>query len=346
MKRSLVTGASGQAGSYLCEHLLTLGREVFAMVRRNTSFIPEKSFLADCLSNNNFHLVKGDVTDPFSLEQLCEDVHPHELYNCAAQSHVGESWRYPLQTVDATGKGALNCLEILRKTSPSCRFVQFSSSEMFGLARQVPQNEDTPFYPRSPYGCAKTFAHHMTVNYRESYDMFACSAILFNMESPRRGSDFVTQKIAQSVARIRKQLDDGSEVTPLMLGNVQAKRDWNDVRYSMAMVVKMLERDTPEDYVIGSGKTNKVITFLLQALNVAGIKITSADEDERLWHGEHLIVAIDQKLKRPAEVPLLIADAAKAKHDLGYEPDLKDFSDLVKEMVQAAMNSHGVLQSA
>jgi GDPmannose 4,6-dehydratase len=323
--RSFVTGASGQAGSYLVEHLLTLGREVFAMVRRNTSFIPETSFLKDCLTNPKFHIVKGDLTDPWSLERLMEEIHPHEFYNAGAQSHVHESWAYPLATVDATAKGPLHCLEVIRKVVPACRFVQFSSSEIFGMAKECPQNENTPFYPRSPYGVSKLFGHWMTVNYRESYDLFACNAILFNMESPRRGPNFVTQKIAQGVAKIATQLELGEKPTPLALGNLTARRDWNDARRSVQTVVKILELEKPQDFVIGSGRTHSVAEFVDTAFRAADI------ED---W-GDYVVT--DPQFIRPAEVPLLCADPRKAVQILGYDPLAQKFEALVAEMVQAAM---------
>lgn len=337
MKRALVTGASGQAGSYLCEYLLSLGYEVFAMVRRNTSFVPEKSWLKECVTNGNFHICKGDVTDPFSIEQVFEDIHPHQCYHAAAQSDVGESWRYPLHTVDATAKGTLHVLEVIHKVCPSCRFVQFSTSEIFGMVRESPQNEQTPFYPRSPYGIAKSFAHYMTVNYRESYDLFACNAILFNMESPRRGSNFVTQKIAQGVTRIATQLELGEEITPLTLGNLDAKRDWNDARRSVRTVVKMLEQSSPTDYVIGSGVAHSVRQFVECALTAAGIDGWEKQGDEYFSDAGDRIVTTDKQFIRPAEVPLLIADSRKAQAELGYEPAKQNFAALVEEMVHAAM---------
>jgi len=337
MKRSLITGASGQAGSFLCEHLLSLDREVFAMVRRNTSFVVEKSWLKDCVANKNFHICKGDVTDPFSIEQVFEDTHPHECYHAAAQSDVGESWRYPLHTIDATAKGTIHVLEVIRKVCPSCRFVQFSSSEIFGMARETPQNEQTPFYPRSPYGIAKVFAHHMTVNYRESYDLFACNAILFNMESPRRGPTFVTQKIAQGVARIATALEIDDNIPVLKLGNLEAKRDWNDVRTSVRTVVKMLENSEPSDYVIGSGETHSVREFLEMALNAAEVDDWRRHGDDYFSGDHELIVTVDKEFKRPAEVPLLCANPDKAVLELGYRPFEQDFKALVTEMVQAAM---------
>lgn len=340
--RAFITGASGQAGSYLCDYLLSQpNTDVFGMVRRNTSFIAEKSFLAAHLSNPRFHLVKGDVTDPYSLERLLEESHPHQFYNTAAQSHVGESWDYPLATVDATAKGPLHCLEMIRRVVPSCKFVQFSSSELFGMAKECPQNENTPFYPRSPYGVSKLFGHWMTVNYRESYDLFACNAILFNMESPRRGANFVTQKIAQGVARIVTQLELGEKITPLTLGNLEAKRDWNDARRSVRTVVKMLEQDQPQDYVIGSGVTHSVREFVEAALNAVDIFFWEKRGDEYFstagdLAGE-LLVTTDKQFIRPAEVPLLRADPSKAVNELAYQPLEQDFDELVVEMVEAAM---------
>lgn len=332
--RSLITGVSGQCGSYLAEHLLEKGHEVFGMVRRNTSFIPEKSFIAGCLSNPKFHLVKGDVVDPYSLERLLEEIRPAHIYNTAAQSHVHESWTYPISTVDSTAKGVLHCLEVIRKTVPSCKFAQFSSSELFGATKITPQNEQTPFYPRSPYAVSKLFGYWMTVNYRESYDLFACNAILFNMESPRRGANFVTQKIAQGVARIRHQLENHERVAPLVLGNLEAKRDWNDARVSVRAVVRMLERETPADYVIGSGRSHSVREFLENALEAAGIYYIP--RGDQYFREDQLIVTTDKTLLRPAEVPLLVADSTKARNELGYDPSTQDFRKLVNEMVESA----------
>jgi GDPmannose 4,6-dehydratase len=329
MKRALITGATGQCGSYLSEHLLDLGYQVYAMVRRNTCFTPEKSLLKRCLTHPNFHLVKGDVTDPYSLERLANEIHPDELYNAAAQSHVGESWEYPIATVDATAKGVLHCLEIIRKVVPYCKFLQFSSSELFGMVRETPQNEATPFYPRSPYGVSKLFGYWMTINYRESYDLFCCNAILFNMESPRRGSAFVTQKIAQGVARIARDLKKGLTPEPLVLGNLQAKRDWNDARYSVTMLPKILAREKPEDYVIGSGVAHSISDFLTLAFAAVGI------DDYKDY------VKTSAEFVRPAEVNMLLADPSKAKQDLGYDPTQQDFNNLVKEMVRNAQLAYG-----
>lgn len=335
--RAFITGATGQAGSYLCEHLLEKGYDVYAMVRRNTSFVPETSFLAGCLPNPKFHIVKGDVTDPFSLERLMEEIHPHHFYNAAAQSHVGESWEYPIHTVDATAKGVLHALEVIRKSVPSCKFLQFSSSELFGATKITPQNEQTPFYPRSPYGVSKLFGYWMTVNYRESYDLFACNAILFNMESPRRGANFVTQKIAQGVARIEKQINREERITPLVLGNLDAKRDWNDARVSMRAVVAMLERDQPGDYVIGSGTSHSVREFLERAFAYAGIELRK--DGDQYFYNDRLTVTTDKTLLRPAEVPLLVADSTKAQKELGYDPSGQDFGKLINEMVKAAYDT-------
>lgn len=333
--KAFVTGATGQAGSYLCEYLLARGYSVYAMVRRNASFLPEKSFLAECLKDENFHIVKGDVTDPWSMERLMEEIHPHHFYNAAAQSHVHESWTYPIATVDSTAKGVLNCLEVIRKSCPSCKFAQFSSSELFGATKETPQNEQTAFYPRSPYGVSKLFGYWMTVNYRESYDLFACNAILFNMESPRRGASFVTQKIAQGVKRIASDRRQGKSIVPLILGNLDAKRDWNDARLSVQAIVAMLEREKPSDYVIGSGVSHSVREFLESALDAAGVMKWERVGDQYFQAGG-LIVTTDRAFLRPAEVPLLVADSTKARKELGYDPSVQDFNRLVKEMVDAA----------
>jgi GDPmannose 4,6-dehydratase len=231
-----------------------------------------------------------------------------------------------MATVDATAKGVLHCLEIIRNVIPSCKFLQFSSSELFGMVRETPQNELTPFYPRSPYGVSKLFGHWMTVNYRESYDLFCCNAILFNMESPRRGSAFVTQKIAHAVARIYKALEAGQAPEPLVLGNLNAKRDWNDARYSVTMLPKILAREKPEDYVIGSGVAHSVSDFVRLAFAAVGI------EDYKAF------VKSSPDLFRPAEVNMLLADSRKAQRDLGYDPTQQDFNKLVNEMVKTAIS--------
>lgn len=315
------------------------------MVRRNTCFIPEKSFLAGCLSNPRFHLCKGDITDPYSLERLMKEIHPDWFFNAAAQSDVAESWQYPIHTVDATAKGALHALEVIRTTVPYCKFLQFSSSELFGMAKECPQNESTPFQPRSPYGVAKLFAHWMTVNYRDTYDLWACCAILFNMESPRRGSGFVTQKIAQGVARIATQLELGETITPLKLGNLSAERDWNDARRSMRCVQAIMTKQNASDYVIGSGRTHSVREFLETALNAAGIDWRKQGDDYFSVEGK-MIVTTDKDFIRPSEVRLLKADSRKAQEELSYQPAEQDFAALVEEMVHAAMPkvADGVLQ--
>lgn len=337
MKRSFVTGAAGQAGSYLVEHLLEQGHQVYAMVRRNTQFSLQKSYLKEASKNPNFHLVHGDVTDPFSLESLMEQIHPMYFFNAAAQSHVGESWKYPIHTVDATAKGVLHCLEVISKVVPSCRFLQFSTSELFGKVQREIQNEETPFYPRSPYGVSKLFGHWMTINYRESFGLFACNAIFFNMESPRRGEDFVTQKIIRNAKRIKSSLEEANyneEKDCLHLGNVDSLRDWNWTPYIMEHALKILQLREPEDFVFGSGKNHSVREFLLTVFSKLGMPLEERDNHDFYWNDIRL-VNVNPNLFRPAEVPTLICDASKAKQKLGFQPDKYPLESIIDNMLNA-----------
>jgi GDPmannose 4,6-dehydratase len=313
MKRvALITGITGQDGSYLAEFLLERGYEVYGLVRRSSL----EKFDRIQLCIDRVSLVEGDLTDQSSLDHVIQAVQPDEVYNMAAQSFVPASWSQPVLTADVTGLGVVRVLEAIRKHQPKARFLQASSSEMFGKVQESPQNESTQFYPRSPYGAAKVFAHHITVNYRESYGLFACSAISFNHESPRRGLEFVSRKVTYQVARIKCGL-----ATKLSMGNLDAERDWGFAGDYVQAMWMMLQQPKPEDFVIATGKTHSVQELLKTAFSTVGLD----------WQ-EH--VEIDPKLIRPAEVDHLCGDSAKAQRRLGWEPT-KDFFQLIEMMVAA-----------
>ena len=311
MPKALVTGITGQDGSYLAELLLEKGYEVFGLVRR-TSW-PN---LGRLTCRDRISLEEGDLTDQGSLIRVMEKVQPDEVYNLAAQSFVATSWQQPVLTSEVTGLGVTRMLEAIRLTNPSTRFYQASSSEMFGQAQESPQTEKTPFYPRSPYGVAKVYGHWTTVNYRESHGIFACSGILFNHESPRRGLEFVTRKVTDAVARIKQGL-----ATELRLGNLEAKRDWGFAGDYVRAMWLMLQQSEPSDYVIASGQTRTVGEFVARAFAAAGLD----------WQ-QHVVS--DPGFRRPAEVDLLIGDASKAARELGWQPTV-GFEELVTMMVQA-----------
>jgi GDPmannose 4,6-dehydratase len=311
-RRALITGITGQDGSYLADLLLEEGYEVFGMVRRaSTENFERISHLGDRIT-----LVQGDLLDQLSLDAVLRTSEPHEVYNLAAQSFVPTSWRQPVLTSEFTAVGVTRVLEAIRSVDPAIRFYQASSSEMFGKVREVPQTELTPFYPRSPYGVAKAYGHFITVNYRESYGLFAVSGILFNHESPRRGLEFVTRKISDGVARIKLGLAD-----ELRLGNLDAKRDWGFAGDYVRAMWLMLQQDEPSDYVISTGAEHSVQDFVDAAFAHVGID-----------PGEHVVV--DQEFIRPAEVDRLIGDPAKARKELDWEPKVS-FQELVQMMVDA-----------
>jgi GDPmannose 4,6-dehydratase len=314
MKKALITGISGQDGSYLAEFLLDKGYKVFGLVRR-TSSSTNLSRIKHLLSNTNLSLIYGDLADSASLSEAVNTTKPDEIYNLGAMSHVRVSFDVPEYTADITGTGVLRFLEAIRKSGLPVKFYQASSSEMFGKASQVPQNEDTPFYPRSPYACAKVFANQIVKNYRESYGMFACNGILFNHESERRGEEFVTRKITKAVARIKLGLQ-----SELKLGNIDSKRDWGHSRDFVRAMWLMLQQDKPDDYVVATGETHTVKEFLIEAFGSVGLD----------WQK---YVKIDPMFLRPAEVDVLLGDYSKAKRILGWEPDIK-FKELVKIMVK------------
>jgi GDPmannose 4,6-dehydratase len=312
MRRALITGITGQDGSYLAEFLLDRGYEVAGLVRRSSTL----NFERIAHIQDRVKLISGDLTDQNSLLAALQETRPQEVYNLAAQSFVQTSWAQPVLTGDVTGLGVVRMLDAIRLFDPSIRFYQASSSEMFGKVVEVPQREKTPFYPRSPYGVAKVYGHWATVNYRESYDMFAVSGILFNHESPRRGLEFVTRKVTDGVARIREGV-----ASELRLGNLEAKRDWGFAGDYVRAMWLMLQQDKPRDYVVATGVTHSV-RDLVQAAFAA------VDLD---W--EEYVVQ-DDRFMRPAEVDLLVGDATLARADLGWEPEV-GFEGLVGMMVEA-----------
>jgi GDPmannose 4,6-dehydratase len=318
-KKALITGVTGQDGSYLAELLLAKGYEVHGIIRRASTFNTSRleHLYADPHANQTaLKLHHGDLSDASALARLISRIEPDEIYNLAAQSHVRVSFDCPEYTTDITATGTVRLLETIRKTSIKTRFYQASSSEMFGMAQQVPQTETTPFYPRSPYACSKAFSHWITINYRESYGLHASSGILFNHESPRRGETFVTRKITRAVAHILAGLQD-----KLFLGNLDAKRDWGYAKEYVEAMWLMLQQEKPDDYVIATGETHSVREFLEAAFNHAGLD----------WR-KH--VEIDPHYFRPTEVDSLIGDCSKARKKLGWEPKTK-FAELVKLMVDA-----------
>jgi GDPmannose 4,6-dehydratase len=312
-KRALITGLTGQDGSYLAEFLLDQGYEVLGMVRRTSTVTFERiRHIQD-----RVELVQGDLLDQTSLLQLISDYRPHEVYNLAAQSFVPTSWSQPVFTGDVTGLGVTRMLEAVRVVDPKgIRFYQASSSEMFGKVREVPQRETTPFYPRSPYGVAKVYGHWIAINYRESYDMFVCSGILFNHESPRRGLEFVTRKVTHGAARIKLGLAD-----ELRLGNLDSRRDWGYAGDYVRAMWLMLQQDEPDDYVVGTGETHSVGELVEVAFAAAGLD----------WR-QHVVQ--DPRFYRPAEVDMLVSDPSKAREKLGWEPKV-GFEELVRMMVEA-----------
>lgn len=310
--RALITGLTGQDGSYLAELLLGKGYEVFGVVRRSSTETFERiEHIQDDLA-----LIQADLTDQVSMIDAIDEVRPSEVYNLAAQSFVPTSWKQPILTGDVTALGVTRVLEAIRIVDKSIRFYQASSSEMFGKVREVPQTEETPFYPRSPYGVAKAYGHYITVNYRESYDIFACSGILFNHESPRRGLEFVTRKITDGAARIKLGL-----AKELRLGNLDSKRDWGYAKDYVRAMWLMLQQDVPEDYVVSSGTMHTV-----RELCEAAFGRVDLDMDD--------YVVVDPSFYRPAEVQELLGDNSKARKNLGWELETS-FEDLVHMMVDA-----------
>jgi len=312
MTKALVTGITGQDGSYLAEFLLEKGYQVVGMVRRtSTTNFDRIKHIQDKLI-----LTQGDLLDQVSLMDIMREYQPDEIYNLAAQSFVPTSWKQPVLTGEFTALGVTRMLDAMRMVAPEARFYQASSSEMFGKVRRVPQNEDTPFYPRSPYGVAKVYGHWITVNYRESYDLFACSGILFNHESPRRGLEFVTRKVTHGAARIKLGL-----AQELAMGNLEAQRDWGFAGDYVRAMWLMLQQEQPGDYVVATGKTHSVRQLLEVAFGLVDLD-----------YQEH--VRVDHQFIRPADVDRLVGDASKAREKLGWKPEV-GFEKLVEMMVDA-----------
>ncbi|MBU0612703.1 GDP-mannose 4,6-dehydratase [Patescibacteria group bacterium] len=317
-KVALITGITGQDGSYLAGLLLEKKYEVFGLVRRSSS----ENFERISHIKNSIHLLQGDLTDQSSLISAIELSQPDELYNLAAQSFVPTSWNQPILTGEVTGLGVTRVLEALKSVKPDTRFYQASSSEMFGKVIESPQTEKTPFYPRSPYGVSKVYGHFITVNYRESYDIFACSGILFNHESPRRGLEFVTRKVTNAVAEIKLGL-----ANELKLGNIEAKRDWGYAYDYVEMMWRMLQQKEPEDYVIATGKSHSVRELCEVAFSHVDLNYKD-------------FVKTDENLRRPAEVDHLIGDASKAKKKLDWEPKVS-FEEMIRMMVDSDIDKLG-----
>mgnify|MGYP000741714189 CR=1 FL=1 len=343
MKKALITGITGQDGSYLAELLISKGYEVHGIIRRSSSFNTgrlESIYQDPHSASRQLVLHYGDLSDSSNLNRIIETVKPDEIYHLGAQSHVRVSFDMPEYTADIDALGTLRLLDAIRESGQSIKFYQAGSSEMFGKVLETPQKETTPFYPRSPYACAKVFAHYISLNYRESYGMFICNGILFNHESPRRGGTFVTKKIVAALAAIKLGTQD-----TLFLGNLDAKRDWGYAKEYVEAMWLMLQHDTPDDYVIATGETHSVREFVEYAASKLGWEI--------VWEGSGLqeigkdkttgkvLVKIDEAYYRPAEVDLLLGDATKAKTVLGWQPKVK-FKELADIMLAAEFTERGL----
>ena len=317
-KKALITGITGQDGSFLAELLLSKGYEVHGIIRRSSSFNTQRIdhiYRDEHEVGNRLFLIHGDLGDSSALNNILRQVQPDEIYNLGAQSHVRVSFDVPEYTSDVTALGTIRILEAIKELGIKPRYYQASSSEMYGLVSEVPQRETTPFHPRSPYGCAKVFAYHATVNYREAYNLFACNGVLFNHESERRGETFVTRKITRAATRIKMGLQE-----KLYLGNLDAKRDWGYAKDYVEAMYLMMQAEQPDDYVIATGETHSVREFVAEAFSCLDLD----------WQ-QH--VAIDPWYYRPSEVELLMGDATKARMKLGWEPKVK-FKDLVRLMIE------------
>ena len=334
MKKALITGITGQDGAYLAQHLLKEGYEVYGAARRNSNYNTERLEILGV--DKDVKIKEFELLEETNIRNVIEAVKPDEVYNLGAQSFVGASFDTPLYTAEVTGLGTLRVLEAIRSISPETKFYQASSSEMFGKVMETPQNEETPFYPRSPYGVAKVYSHFITMNYRESYNIFGCCGILFNHESPLRGNEFVTKKISKAIARIKKGKQD-----QLVLGNLDAKRDWGFAGDYVEAMHLMLQSEKPDDYVVSTGETHSVREFVEVTLNHAGIDFE--------WSGEGVdtvaiakdsgkkIVVCSKDFYRPAEVDLLLGDCSKATKELGWKPKTK-FESLAEMMIKYELN--------
>lgn len=344
MKKALITGITGQDGSYLTDLLLEKGYEVHGIIRRSSSFNTariEHVYQDPHESGRRLFLHYGDLSDGSNLNRILDKIKPDEIYNLGAQSHVRTSFEMPVYTGDVDGLGTLRLLDAIRDCGDKIKFYQAGSSEMFGKILENPQKETTPFYPRSPYGCAKVYAHHLVVNYREAYDLFACNGILFNHESPRRGGTFVTKKITNAFVKIKLGQEE-----KMYLGNLDAKRDWGYAKEYVEAMWMMLQYEKPDDYVVATGETHSVREFLEHTGRLLGYEIQ--------WQGSGLqekgvdaktgkvLIEIDPYYYRPTEVDLLLGDASKAKQILGWEPKVK-FEELIKLMVEAEFETRGLI---
>lgn len=340
MKTVLITGITGQDGAYLVNLLLQKNYKVYGTYRRTSSvnFWRLDELGVDYLNNPNLQLVEFDLTDLGGITRLLEKIQPDEIYNLAAQSFVGVSFEQPKTTAEITGIGALNILEAIRQVNPKIKYYQASTSEMFGKVQSIPQNEKTPFYPRSPYGVAKLYAHWITINYRESYNIFGCSGILFNHESPLRGKEFVTRKITDAVARIKLNKQQFLE-----LGNLDAKRDWGFAAEYVEGMWRMLQAEQPDTYVLATNRTETVRSFVEMAFKAVdiGVEWSGSAENEIGKNSQtgEVIVKINPKFYRPAEVDLLIGDYTHAKNKLGWEPKTT-LEQLCKMMVDADLRRY------
>lgn len=335
MKKALITGITGQDGSYLAELLLDKGYEVHGIIRRASTFNTSRIdhlFQDPHINGVRFFLHYGDLADSSNISRIIEKVQPDEIYHLGAQSHVRVSFDMPEYTGDVVGLGTVRILDAIKESGIKTKFYQASSSEMFGLVQEVPQKETTPFYPRSPYACAKVYAYWMTKNYRESYGLFTCNGILFNHESPRRGETFVTRKVTRGLARIACGLDE-----KLYLGNIDAKRDWGYAKDYVEGMWRMLQQETPDDYLLATGETHTVREFIEETAKLLDMDLAwegeGVNEKGRDKKTGKIIIEIDPKYFRPAEVDLLIGDPSKAKEKLGWEAKTK-FYELVRIMLE------------
>jgi GDPmannose 4,6-dehydratase len=341
LKKALITGVTGQDGAYLAEFLLAKGYEVHGIKRRSSLFNTariDKLYEDPHLPSRQFILHYGDMTDSSSLIHIVQKVQPDEIYNLAAQSHVQVSFEEPEYTANSDALGVLRLLEAIRilGLEKKTKFYQASTSELFGLVRETPQKETTPFYPRSPYGVAKLYGYWIVVNYREAYGMFACNGILFNHESPMRGETFVTRKITRGLARIKVGLQD-----ELYLGNLDAKRDWGHARDYIEMQWLMLQQEKPQDYVIATGEQHSVRDFVQRCAKLLDLDLTwqgTGVDEKAVDKSGKVVVAVDPRYFRPAEVETLLGDASKARRELGWVPRIS-FEELVREMVESDLNA-------
>jgi GDPmannose 4,6-dehydratase len=336
LKKALITGITGQDGSYLAELLLKKGYEVHGMIRRSSSFNTgriDHLYNDPEIYNNVLFLHYGDLTDSSNLNRLLEKIQPHEIYNMGAQSHVKVSFEVPEYTSEVDAIGTLRFLDAIKETGLSTKFYQASTSELYGKAQEVPQNETTPFYPRSPYAVAKLYSYWMIVNYREAYDIFACNGILFNHESPRRGETFVTRKISRAASRIKYGVQE-----KLFLGNLNSKRDWGYAPEYTEGMWRILQQELPDDYVLATGETHTIREFADKAFRELGMELDWVGEKENEQGIEkatgRILVEVNPRYYRPTEVDLLLGDASKAREKLGWKPEIK-FEQLVKLMINA-----------